>query len=141
MSGDHISVISETSISLEAQVSKTNRILIIDDDKDILEGYKYIFECEGFKAYTACTPSEALMLVDKEKFDTILLDYMLPSIRGDELAERLLEISPSSKLVIISGFSNVDEVFRDRNIEIQGILWKPVDPERLLDLMKKVTRE
>jgi DNA-binding NtrC family response regulator len=141
MSGEHITVVNETINTVDGRVNTVNRILIIDDDEDILEGYKYIFESEGFEAHTACTPEEALNMVKKQHFDTALLDYMLPNMRGDELGEKLHSINPSIKLVIISGFSNVEEVFEARNIKIAGVVRKPVLPEDLVGLMKEISRE
>ena len=64
---------------------------------------------------------------------------MMPTIRGDELAEKLREIDPSVKVIIISGHNNAVEVFRSKNIKIDGVLMKPVQPEDLIRLIKTLS--
>jgi DNA-binding NtrC family response regulator len=59
---------------------------------------------------------------------------------GDELAEKIREISPSIKVVIISGHNNVEAVFEKRNIMVQGILEKPVQPDELVKLIRRINR-
>jgi DNA-binding NtrC family response regulator len=122
-----------------SNIAASKKILIVDDDRDILDGYKFIFECEGYTPQITCNPRDALRMIEKEEFSTVILDYMLPNIRGDELAERIREIKPWIKLVLISGYNDVEEVFSKRNLQVDGILKKPVNPEELLILMESIT--
>ena len=139
MSDNLRSALNETYNSGGNRIIQTNAILIVDDDKDILEGYKFIFDCEGFQSHTACTPNEAMKIVRENTVNTVILDYMMPTIRGDELAEKLREIDPSVKVIIISGHNNAVEVFRSKNIKIDGVLMKPVQPEDLIRLIKTLS--
>lgn len=141
MSESQQSVLNEQNNSRDSMITQASTILIVDDDEDILEGYKFIFDCEGFQSHTACNPEDALKLVSEERFSTVILDYMLPTIRGDELAEKLRAVNPDIKIVIISGYNNAEVVFRARKIKIDGVLRKPVEPEELITLVKALTNE
>lgn len=141
MSESPISIHSEREYTMTNQISLEKKILIVDDDIDILEGYKFIFEFEGFEPETAYTPKEAIRMLKEEKFGTVVLDYMLPNIKGDELAAKLYEVDPDIKLVIISGHNNAEAVFNVRNIKIEGILKKPVEPDELVSLIKAITSD
>jgi DNA-binding response OmpR family regulator len=106
-------------------------ILIVDDDTDILECYKMLFELEGYHTEAASTPVEALEKVKASRFDLAILDYTLPHMRGDELAIRLLQINHTMKLLFISGHSDAEESIASSGLNI-GYFMKPVDPESLL---------
>ena len=70
-------------------VQVNRNILIVDDDDDIIDCFKFIFECEGFKIECAHSPDEALNKAREKKYVIAILDYVLPNMRGDELAEKL----------------------------------------------------
>lgn len=139
MSGITITINETNSKLPQTLIEATKKILIVDDDVDILEGYKFIFECEGYIPKITCNPVDAIWMVDEEPFSTVIIDYMLPNIKGDELAEKIHAINPGIKIVLISGYNDVDKVFRDRNIRLDGLLKKPVDPEELIILMESLT--
>jgi DNA-binding NtrC family response regulator len=141
MSDIQRSIHNEDNNIFGSRITQTNAILIVDDDEDILDGYQFIFDCEGFQNYTACTPNEAMKLVRENLINTVILDYMMPTITGDELAEKMREIDPSIKVVIISGHNNAEAVFRARNIKIEGVLMKPVKPDDLIGLIRSITSE
>lgn len=139
MSGVTITINEGNSKLTQTVIAATKKILIVDDDRDILDGYKFIFECEGYTPQITCNPRDALQLIKEDDFSVVILDYMLPLIRGDELAEKIKEINPMIKLVIISGYNDVEDLFLKRNLQVEGILKKPVDPEELLGLMESIT--
>lgn len=141
MSDIQRSVINEDYNSVNNMITQNNTILIVDDDEDILEGYKFIFDNEGFQCHIACTSNGALKIVQETKVDTVILDYMMPTIRGDELAEKIREVDPSINVVIISGHNNAEDVFRAQNIRIHRVLMKPVQPDELVRLIKTIKSE
>ena len=65
------------------------KILIVDDEKDIIEFLKYNFEKEGFKVFTARNGNEGKQVAKKEKPDLIILDIMMPGMDGVELCQDL----------------------------------------------------
>lgn len=65
------------------------KLLIVDDEKDILELLEYNFVNEGMQVYKASTGSQAIEMAEKTFPDLILLDVMLPDIDGIEVCERM----------------------------------------------------
>jgi two-component system phosphoglycerate transport system response regulator PgtA len=106
-------------------------ILIVDDDTDILECYKLLFEYEGYRIETVSTPNEAIQRAGEIRFNLAILDYTLPNMRGDELALRLLETNDSMKLVFISGYNDAKTSILNKGLNIRFFM-KPVDPDFLL---------
>jgi len=99
-----------------------DRILLVDDDNDIVCCFKSILEDEGFLVYSANDADEAVRVMRDNEVQLAIMDYVLPETRGDRLAEtRHLEV--------------VDVINR-LNCGVYGVFLKPVNPERLLNLVK-----
>ncbi len=102
-------------------------ILLVDDDEESTFVLKLILESKGYKAETAHTASEAYAKASEEKFDLVLLDYLLGDAKGDEAAAKLREMIPGIRIVLLSG------LFSDSEAEgYEAVLQKPVRPEVLL---------
>lgn len=115
-------------------------ILIVDDDPDILECYKQLFDYEGYRTETVSTPSEAIQRAEETRFNLAILDYTLPHMRGDELALRLLETNSSMKLMFISGHNEAETSIMNRGLDTRFFM-KPIDPECLLGAARSVLHE
>ena len=103
-------------------------ILIVDDDEDILYGYSMLLENEKTVIFTATSAKEALRIVKKEKIDIAILDYMMPNMRGPELATKMNEINPSIKIYFVSGWNEAVDAVKKLNLPVHGVYMKPIDP-------------
>ena len=108
------------------------KILIVEDNIDIHNLIKEILEKENYKILDAYSGTEALLLIEKEKIDLILLDLMLPGINGEEIIKQIKEIP----IIVISAInSNVDKI----NTLLDGAndyITKPFNNEELLARVK-----
>ena len=66
-----------------------NRILIVDDEKLVLAGFKTALELEGYRVWTSQNAKAALALVQEASFDLIVLDFIMPGMDGLELLARI----------------------------------------------------
>jgi len=123
------------------EVDVNRNILIVDDDNDIIDCFKYIFECEGFKLEGARSPEEALDKVRENKYVIAILDYILPEMKGDELAEKLLKIDDDLNLIFISGYTDAEDTITRKGINAYRFFMKPINPETLIDAIKGITSE
>lgn len=107
------------------------RILVVDDDVNILRVFKSILEKAGYIVDTVETGKDALEKIQKEKFNVCLVDVRLPDMDGTDL---LLKIAnyPETIKIIVTGFSS-DEVGRKAaDYGADDFLVKPVKPEELI---------
>jgi two-component system, response regulator YesN len=104
------------------------KILFVDDDEEILFCYRMVIESENILVYTANNVNSALELVRETRIDVAVLDYMLPELRGDELAIRIHQIDPKVKIFFISGYDIALEAVKGLNVAVYGVFMKPVDP-------------
>jgi len=123
------------------KVHDNRNILIVDDDDDIIDCFKFIFECEGFKIDYAYNPDEALKKARENKYVIAILDYILPNMRGDELAEKLNSIDDSINLIFISGYNDAEETIIRKGINAHRFFMKPINPESLIDAIKSIVVE
>jgi len=123
------------------EVDINRNILIVDDDDDIIDCFKYIFQCEGFKIEGARSPEEALDKVRENKYMIAILDYILPEMKGDELAEKLLKIDDDLNLIFISGYTDAEDTITRKGINAYRFFMKPINPETLIDAIKGITSE
>lgn len=84
-------------------------ILIIDDEKDIVEIISEIFLGKGNKIVTEKNGSNAIKLLEKQHFDIAFIDYKIPGKNGIQVARYILENDINTKIVFISGETNEDE--------------------------------
>ena len=118
------------------------KILIVDDEKDILEFLGYNLRKEGYDVSEAKTGDEALQLVKNNTPDLIILDVMMPGIDGIETCQRMREM-PKLKDTLIIFLTARNEDFS----QIAGLdagaddyVSKPIKPKVLLSRIKAIFR-
>jgi CheY-like chemotaxis protein len=115
-----------------------SRILIVDDEHDIIETLQLILEMEGYAVDTASTGQEAIEKISAIVPDVVLSDVMMPIMNGLELLKRL-KAHPEHRAipVIISSAGSLDaEALRGS----EAFLKKPVDLDVLLRTIARVLR-
>jgi two-component system phosphate regulon response regulator PhoB len=118
------------------------RVLIVDDDPDILRLVSYNIAQAGFEAITASTGRKALEMVQKNPPDLIILDVMLPDVDGMEVCRTLRHQSPSRRIPIIMLTARGDEIDRVVGFELgaDDYVAKPFSPRELVLRVKSILR-
>ena len=118
------------------------KILVVDDEPDIVELVTYNLKKEGFDVSSAFDGEEALARIRKEKFDFIILDLMLPGIQGVEIC-RIMRSDPLTKNIpIIMLTAKGEEIDKILGLEMgaDDYMTKPFSPRELLARIKTVIR-
>jgi DNA-binding NtrC family response regulator len=110
---------------------KKTRILVVDDDVNILRVFKRILEKEGYIVETSETGTDAITKIQKAKFTVYLVDVRLPDMDGTDL---LLKIPKDPKIIkiIVTGFSTNEVGKKAADYGANDFLVKPVKPEELI---------
>ncbi len=113
------------------------RVLVVDDDQDFRENLMDILEVEGYEVAAAADGFEALRQIkDAPHFDVILMDIKMPEMNGVETFRRIKSIDPDSAVIMVTAYSE-DQLVRDALHEgPYAIFYKPVELERLLNMVK-----
>ena len=118
------------------------RILVIDDEADLVELVLYNLKKEGFSVDSASDGETALKKVRKGTYDLLILDLMLPGIQGTELCRILRNDPKTSGVPIIMLTAKAEEVDKIVGLEIgaDDYVTKPFSPRELVARVKAVTR-
>ncbi|MBA7635906.1 Transcriptional activator protein CopR [subsurface metagenome] len=114
-----------------------NKILIVDDDSNILFLFAEILKMDGYNVVTASTGTKALQLVIHDHFNLLILDIKMPGIHGLEILRRLRETGNNIPIIICSAFEGMKDDFSIKSYEISDYLVKPVDLKLLSESVKK----
>lgn len=112
------------------------RILLAEDDDSMRAYIQRALENAGYSVSAVSNGTEALPLLHTEIFDLLLSDIVMPEMDGIELAQRCNEISPSTKVMFITGFAAVT-LRANREAPHAKMLSKPF---HLKDLVLEVER-
>jgi len=94
---------------MSQQIEKTTgKILIVDDEIGIREGCRRVLESRGYEFDMATTLRDGLMNIQKNDYDLVLLDVMLPDGRGIDLLTPIHEKDPETVPIIITGFATIE---------------------------------
>jgi len=120
----------------------TPRILLVDDEEDILEFVSYNLQREGFRVYAARNGREAIEMAGKVKPDLVILDVMMPEMDGIAACEEIRKL-PSCKSVVIAFLTARGEDYS----QIAGFeagaddyITKPIRPKVLISRVKALLK-
>ncbi len=119
-----------------------NKILVVDDEEDILELVRYNLARDGYRVVCAASGEQALSRAKSEPFDLILLDLMLPGIDGLEVAKRLKSKPDTRHIPIIMLTAKGEEADIVTGLELgaDDYVTKPFSPRILIARVKAVIR-
>ena len=118
------------------------RILIVEDDQELLNLYTEILQINGYDVQTAENGEEAVSKYMKINPDLVVMDGILPKMDGYEAFLQIIKNDKNAKVVIVTGYSEFD-VKNKRALEqgLISVIAKPIGVEQLLDLAKKYCSE
>jgi two-component system alkaline phosphatase synthesis response regulator PhoP len=122
------------------------KILVIDDEQEILNLIRLSLEPAGFRVLRTSNPEEGLSMALREKPDLLVLDIMMPELDGMELLRRVRRHPVMQKVPAIIVSARVSSVDQQRMVqlvqgspdEIDAYIGKPFDPAALLRTVKRV---
>ncbi|MBP7511203.1 MAG: response regulator transcription factor [Bacteroidia bacterium] len=118
------------------------KILVVDDEADILEFISYNLKKEGYEVYTALNGKEALPIAKKIKPDLILLDVMMPVMDGIETCKRIKADSDFNKTYVVFLTARAEEYseIEGFNAGADDYIAKPIKPKVLVSRLNAILR-
>jgi DNA-binding response OmpR family regulator len=118
------------------------KILIVDDESDILDLLEYNLEKEGYEVIKAMDGEEAIKRAEKEKPDLILLDIMMPKLDGIETCRRIREIPDLQQVYVVFLTARSEEYSELAGFEAgaDDYIPKPIKPRVLMSRIRAIMR-
>ncbi|MEA1968188.1 MAG: response regulator transcription factor [Thermodesulfobacteriota bacterium] len=119
-----------------------NKILIVDDEEDIIELVKYNLEKEGYETLSALSGEEALKIAMKSQPDLMVLDLMLPGIDGLEVTQKIRADNEINQMpiVMLSAKGEESDIVTGLELGANDYISKPFSPRELVARIRAIFR-
>jgi len=107
------------------------KILIVDDEKSLLDLLSRVFTKEGYQVQTTTSAQRAMEIIEKEDLDLLIADIRLPEMSGMEILKRCREIRPDVPVIMITAYGNMKQAIEALKIGALDYIIKPFDIEEL----------
>ena len=115
----------------------SEKVLLIDDEKEFLEVMSERMQNRDIDVTTASSARDALALVEKESYDAIILDLQMPEMDGLQALERLKAINPDLQVILLTGHATVEKGVQAMKLGATDVLEKPADIQTLTEKIRK----
>jgi len=115
-------------------------VLVIDDDESLVKTVRPLLISHGFSVLTAFSGEDGISVARTQKPDLILLDVILPGIKGREVCKKLKD-DPQTKdipVVFFTAKDSADDIQAEMEVGAEDHITKPVDPRALIQVIKKI---
>ncbi|OGS21125.1 MAG: hypothetical protein A3J83_00700 [Elusimicrobia bacterium RIFOXYA2_FULL_40_6] len=114
---------------------KRSKILIVDDEPDIVIVLGEFLNKEGFTAFTAHTGHQGLEKMKNNEIDLVLLDISMPDMDGIETLKEMKKIKPQVNVIMITAYRDAEKVVQTFRQGAYDCIFKPVDFKYLRESM------
>jgi len=122
----------------------SHKILVVDDDILVLEALQELLTSSGYEVRCVTRGQEALQILDKERFDLLILDVVMPKMTGfdvcREVRRRDDEMS-KVKIIMLTAKTEPEDFKIEEKYDCDLYLTKPIDPGRLVELIRDTLEE
>ena len=116
---------------MASEVKKAT-ILVVDDDREMVNMLRDVLEATGYRAATAYSGAEALAIIGREEPDLMISDLRMSGMNGDQLQQQVKRIAPSLPVVIITAFGSIETAVKSMRLGAFDYVTKPFGNDELL---------
>ena len=122
------------------EINGTERILLVDDEKQIIDIEQQILERLGYKVTPKTDSEEALeeFAAQPDRFDLVITDMTMPKMTGDQLAKRMMDIKPQIPVILCTGFNEAITEEKALAMGIDKFIMKPIIKDDLANTIRTV---
>ncbi|MBW1693573.1 MAG: response regulator [Deltaproteobacteria bacterium] len=113
------------------------KVLVIDDEKVIREGCHEVLTQEGYKVVRAERGEQGLKMIEREHFDVILLDLMMPGLSGFDVLSHVKALHPDTSVIVITGYATIENSIEAMKNGAFDFIPKPFSPDQLRVVVSK----
>ena len=115
-------------------MSKSYRILIVDDEQDILDALEATFLTTGLDVHTVNNPLTALEMIKEAHFHVVISDIAMPQMNGLELLRKIKEYNAFIQVIIITGYITINNALNAFRYGASDCFFKPFEnPDQIID--------
>jgi DNA-binding NtrC family response regulator len=117
------------------------RILVVDDDLDFQQSLTLSLKEHGFHVTGVGSGNEAILQLEKENYDLVLLDFVMPGMDGIDTLVALKKMKPDLRFIMLTAFASIDNVVTVIKKGAHDYLPKPFVMDQLIGMIHRVIEE
>jgi len=123
----------------EAKATATKRVLLVDDDPEIIEAIRYALESRGYKIFIARDGNQGLALAESEDPDLVILDMMMPKRSGFLVLEKLRRSRPVPvRVIMITANEGSRHKAYAEMLGVDDYIRKPFGMDKLVESVERL---
>jgi two-component system CheB/CheR fusion protein len=131
-------ILSSSSPNTTDNISNSKRILLVDDEADVISLFKMVLEMNGFEVDAYTDPAAALFNFKPNSYGLALLDIRMAPLNGFELYKKMKNVDGSLKACFITAFKDYRQEFKESFLELDEIKCFIRKPKAIEDLVNHV---
>ncbi|MBF0519846.1 MAG: response regulator [Nitrospirae bacterium] len=124
-----------------AEISLMKSILVVDDNSEVRELMEEILTGSGFSVSVASNGQTAIDLARDNDYDVVVLDMVMPKMRGQYVLSELKRNKPFLKVIVITGFATIENAVEAIKCGASDYVTKPFNVESFLTVIRRVIEE
>ena len=116
---------------------RPERILVADDEPNMLDLFKKILGKEGYEVVTVSSGEEAAERLETDRFDLLISDLKMPGLNGQELLKKAKSVNPNLPCILLTAYGTVDSAVAAMKEGAYDYLTKPVNNDEIILTVKK----
>jgi len=113
------------------------KILVVDDNQDLLETFAMILKRRGYSVQTAGNGISAVDKFKDQQFDVTLMDIVMPEMNGVDAFKKIKEMQPGTPIILMTAYSDEELIQTARDEGANQIIHKPIRIDKLLELINE----
>jgi two-component system, NtrC family, response regulator HydG len=118
-------------------MSDKPKILVVDDNQDLLETFAMILKRRGYTVQTAANGVSAVAKYQDQEFDVTLMDIVMPEMNGVDASKKIREMDPEASIILMTAYSDEELMQMAREEGVRRIIHKPIKIEELLSVINE----
>ena len=114
------------------------KILIIDDEPDMLRGCSKILSALGNNPYPVPDGRQAINMLQDEEFDLVFCDLLMPDFDGMQVLDAVQKLAPNTPVIIFSAYGTIDRAVTEMKAEALDFIEKPFEAKNLKIIFEKI---
>jgi DNA-binding NtrC family response regulator len=130
-------VVATAAVKTSAKLS----VLVVDDDRDVLEYLQDFLAAEGYDVQTIADPTKVVERVRDEVFHLVVLDLMMPEVSGLDLLAQIRAVDDDIAVIILTGYPSLDTATASIQHDVSAYIHKPFAPAEFRDVIARIAKK